>query len=32
MSPIEGAGGSDPWRGLEEVELSTLEWVGWFNN
>jgi transposase InsO family protein len=21
-----------PWRGLEEVELSTLEWVWWFNH
>ena len=20
-----------PWRGLEEVELATLEWVWWFN-
>jgi transposase InsO family protein len=20
-----------PWRGLEHVELSTLEWVSWFN-
>lgn len=21
-----------PWRGLEDVELATLEWVDWFNN
>jgi len=21
-----------PWRGLEEVEYATLEWVDWFNN
>ncbi len=21
-----------PWRGLEDVELATLEWVWWFNN
>ena len=21
-----------PWRGLEAVELATLEWVDWFNN
>jgi len=21
-----------PWRGLEEVEFATLEWVDWFNN
>lgn len=21
-----------PWRGLEEVEKATLEWVDWFNN
>jgi transposase InsO family protein len=20
-----------PWRGLDEVELATLEWVAWFN-
>ena len=20
-----------PWRGLEQVELATLEWVAWFN-
>ena len=20
-----------PWRGLEEVEYATLEWVAWFN-
>ena len=20
-----------PWRGLEDVELATLEWVWWFN-
>ena len=20
-----------PWRGLEDVEFATLEWVGWFN-
>ena len=22
----------DPWKGLEEVEFATLEWVDWFNN
>ncbi len=21
-----------PWRGVESVELATLEWVDWFNN
>ena len=21
-----------PWRGIEAVELTTLEWVDWFNN
>lgn len=21
-----------PWRGLEDLELATLEWVDWFNN
>jgi transposase InsO family protein len=21
-----------PWRGIEEVEFATLEWVDWFNN
>jgi putative transposase len=21
-----------PWRGLDQVELETLEWVDWFNN
>jgi hypothetical protein len=21
-----------PWRGLEDVEYATLEWVNWFNN
>ena len=21
-----------PWKSLEQVELSTLEWVWWFNN
>ena len=21
-----------PWRGREQVELATLEWVDWFNN
>ena len=20
-----------PWRGLEHVELATLQWVSWFN-
>jgi putative transposase len=23
--------GAGPWRGLEDVELATLEWVAWFN-
>jgi len=23
---------SGPWRGLEDVEFATLEWVWWFNN
>jgi len=23
---------SGPWRGLEQVEVATLEWVDWFNN
>jgi putative transposase len=22
----------DPWRGLDEVEYATLEWVDWFNH
>jgi putative transposase len=21
-----------PWKGVEEVEYATLEWVDWFNN
>jgi putative transposase len=21
-----------PWKGLDEVEFATLEWVDWFNN
>ena len=21
-----------PWRGLEDLEFATLEWVDWFNN
>ena len=21
-----------PWRGLEDLELATLEWVDWFNH
>jgi putative transposase len=21
-----------PWKGLEEVEFATLEWVDWFNH
>ena len=21
-----------PWKGLEEVEFATLEWVAWFNS
>ena len=21
-----------PWRGLEDLEYATLEWVDWFNN
>jgi putative transposase len=21
-----------PWRGLEDVEFATLEWVAWFNH
>ena len=21
-----------PWRGLDAVELATLEWVDWYNN
>ena len=21
-----------PWRGFEQVEFATLEWVDWFNN
>ena len=21
-----------PWRGLDDLELATLEWVHWFNN
>ena len=21
-----------PWRGLDDVELATLEWVWWFNH
>jgi putative transposase len=21
-----------PWRGLDEVELATLEWVDWYNH
>ena len=21
-----------PWRGLDDLELATLEWVDWFNN
>ena len=21
-----------PWRGLDDLELATLEWVDWYNN
>jgi len=21
-----------PWRGIDDVEFATLEWVDWFNN
>ena len=21
-----------PWKGLEQVELATLDWIDWFNN
>jgi putative transposase len=21
-----------PWRGLDDLELATLEWVDWFNH
>lgn len=21
-----------PWRGIDHVELKTLDWVDWFNN
>jgi transposase InsO family protein len=21
-----------PWRGLDDLELATLEWVAWFNH
>jgi putative transposase len=21
-----------PWRGLDDVEIATLEWVDWYNN
>jgi transposase InsO family protein len=21
-----------PWRSLEEIEFTTLEWIDWFNN
>jgi hypothetical protein len=21
-----------PWKGVDDVEYTTLEWVGWFNN
>ena len=21
-----------PWRGIDDLELATLEWVDWFNN
>jgi len=21
-----------PWRGIDQVEFETLEWVDWFNN
>ena len=24
--------GRGPWRGCEDLELGTLEWVDWFNN
>ena len=23
---------NEPWRGLEDVEFATLEWVDWFDN
>jgi len=23
---------SGPWKGIDEVEFATLEWVHWFNN
>jgi transposase InsO family protein len=27
--PIQNEG---PWRGFEQVEYATLDWVDWFNN
>ncbi|GGK77623.1 hypothetical protein Ppa06_37690 [Planomonospora parontospora subsp. parontospora] len=21
-----------PWRGLDDVEIATMEWVDWYNN
>ena len=27
----EGIRSRGPWRGLEEVEFATLQWVSWYN-
>ena len=29
---LQQAGKRGPWRGIEDVEFVTLEWVDWFNN
>ena len=23
---------ADPWKGIDDVEFATLDWVRWFNN
>lgn len=23
---------SGPWKGLDDVEIATMEWVDWYNN
>ena len=30
--PSEHLRHEGPWKGLDEVEVATLEWIDWFNN
>ncbi|MBC2736719.1 MAG: IS3 family transposase [Desulfobacteraceae bacterium] len=32
MHKAEHISQNAPWRGVEQVDLKTLDWVNWFNN